>query len=98
MYVIVNTYDRGPDATDISEELWKRHVPTMQAMPGFVSTCAAESLDGGSTGVSITFFETREAAEAYVAGATAATLDREATFRSGSDRRIYRVLNSTLLG
>ena len=95
MYVIVNTYDRGPRATEISEDLWERHVPTMLAMPDLLGTLAAESPDDGSRGVSITFFETQEAAQAYLDSGTREALDVEASFRTASDRRIYRVLNST---
>jgi heme-degrading monooxygenase HmoA len=95
MYIILNTYDRGQRATEISQELWERHVPTMLAMPDLLATLAAESVDDGSRGVSITFFETREAAQAYLDSSTRESLDNEASFRTASDRRIYRVLNST---
>ena len=96
MYVIVNTYDRGARATEISQELWERHVPTMLAMPDLLGTLAAESVeDGGSRGVSITLFDTIEAAQAYLDSGTRESLDDEASFRTASDRRIYRVLNST---
>lgn len=95
MYVVVNTYERGDRATEISQELWERHVPTMLAMPDLLATMAAESVEDGSRGVSITFFATREAAQAYLDSGTRESLDREASFRTASDRRIYRVLNST---
>ena len=95
MYVVVNTYERGDRATEISQELWERHVPTMLAMPDLLGTLAAESVEDGSRGVSLTFFDTREAAQAYLDSSTRESLDREASFRTASDRRIYRVLNST---
>jgi heme-degrading monooxygenase HmoA len=95
MYIVLNTYDRGDRATEISQELWERHVPTMLAMPDLLATMAAESVEDGFRGVSITFFETQEAAQAYLDSGTAKSLDEEASFRTASDRRIYRVLNST---
>ena len=95
MYIVLNTYDRGQRATEISQELWERHVPTMLAMPDLLATMAAESVEDGSRGVSLTFFETLEAAQAYLESGTRESLDEEASFRTASDRRIYRVLNST---
>jgi heme-degrading monooxygenase HmoA len=95
-YVIVNTYARSEGATQLQAGLWDRYVPELQAIPGFVAVCTLETPDDGSEGASLSFWETREAAQQYLDSKAREELDDAgAAFRPGANRRIMRVLKST---
>jgi heme-degrading monooxygenase HmoA len=91
VYVMINTYPRTPDATAIQDGLWATFVPKLQEMEGFISVCVGEGGEDGADGVSITLWKTQEDAQRYLDSTTSTELDDKATFRPGSDRRVYRV-------
>lgn len=92
-YVILHQYAVDP-AHDTRAELWPEFVPRLKEIPGFVAVYTFDD-PPAEEGVSLTFWETEEAANTYLASGTREHLDRlAARFRPSTNRRIMRITQS----
>ena len=92
-YVIVHQYGVDPEG-DTRTQLWPEYVPKLKAIPGFVAVYTFDDLDARE-GVSLTFWETEEAAQSYIDSGTRQQLDKLASeFRPATNRRIMKILQA----
>ncbi len=92
-YVILHQYGVDPEG-DTRKRLWPEFVPKLKAIPGFVGVYTFDDPDARE-GVSLTFWETEEAAEAYIDSAARQQLDKLASeFRPTTNRRIMKILQA----
>ncbi len=90
-YGIVHHYEVDPH-NDNRAVLWDDFVPRLKAIPGFVAVYtfdAAEAMEG----LSLTLWETQEAAETYLNSSDRQELDNlAAVFRPYTDRKLMTIL------
>lgn len=92
-YVILHQYGVDPDA-DTRRELWPEFVPKLKEIPGFVAVYTFDDPDA-QEGVSLTFWETEAAAQAYIDSGARQRLDTLASeFRPATNRRILRIFQA----
>lgn len=92
-FVILHQYGVDP-AGDTRDQLWGEFVPKLKMIPGFVGVYTFDDLEAAE-GVSLTFWETEKAAEAYLNSDTREKLDDLASeFRPVTNRRVMRIMQS----
>lgn len=88
---IVHRYEVDPQ-NDNRATLWDEFVPRLKAIPGFVAVYTFDA-PMNKEGVSLTFWETQEAAETYLNSTDRQQLDNSAAaFRPKTDRRLMTIL------
>lgn len=92
-FVILHQYDVDPEG-DTRTELWPEYVPKLKEIPGFVAVYTFDDPDA-KEGVSLTFWETEEAAQTYIDSGARQELDKlAAEFRPATNRRIMKILQA----
>jgi|GEM_PF-2069606 heme-degrading monooxygenase HmoA len=72
--------------------LWEEFVPKLKQIPGFVAVYTFDAPEN-SEGLSLTLWESQNAAETYLDSSARQNLDdRASAFRPKTDRRVMRVL------
>lgn len=92
-FVILHQYDVDP-AGDTRDQLWPEFVPRLKEIPGFVAVYTFDD-PKAAEGVSLTFWESEEAANSYLTSGARERLDELASeFRPATNRRIMKIKQS----